>query len=278
MPGPPANNATEQELYTQMSTALNRTGRPVLFSLCQWGEDDVWKWGGGISQMFRIQMDHLPFWSLPTKAAGAGFGQGTKDIIEYMATLRPSTISGAYSHPDPDFLMTLYRPTMDFTASRTEFSFWCMWSSPLLVSTDLRNLTAQKRSILMNYEAIAINQDPGFGAADRVTNQSNGAQVWSRRLHNGDTAVLLYNAHSLLPAIVVASFAELGLPANTRVQVRDIWGETDLRPVVNSVSATVPPRDVRWYRLSSVAAEVHVARTEASRQHKTDDYSSVVCA
>jgi alpha-galactosidase len=135
MPGPPANNATEQELYTRMSVALNQTGRPVLFSLCQWGEDDVWKWGGSISQMFRIQEDHLPFWSL-----------------------RPSTISAAYSHPDPDFLMTLYHPTMDFTASRTEFSFWCMWSSPLMVSTDLRNLTAQKRSILTNVEAIAINQ------------------------------------------------------------------------------------------------------------------------
>ena len=67
--------------------------------------------------------------------------------------------------------------TMDFTASRTEFTFWCMWSSPLLIDTDLRNLTAEKRSIIANAEAIAIDQDGGFGAADRLSNASSGAQV-----------------------------------------------------------------------------------------------------
>jgi hypothetical protein len=72
---------------------------------------------------------------------------------------RPSQISAEYSHPDPDFLMTLFEPSMDFTASRTEFTFWCMWSSPLLIDTDLRNLTHEKRSIITNAEAIAVNQD-----------------------------------------------------------------------------------------------------------------------
>jgi len=77
--------------------------------------------------MFRIQMDHLPFWSLPKAIGGGdgvGYGQGTKEIIEWMAALKPSQMSGAYSHPDPDFLMTLYEPSMDFVASRTEFTFW----------------------------------------------------------------------------------------------------------------------------------------------------------
>ena len=120
MPHANVSNATEQQLYTRMSAALNATGRPIVFSLCQWGEDAVWEWGGDVAQMFRVQMDHLPFWNLPTKAAGAGFGQGTKQIIEWMATLRPSAISRAYAHPDPDFLMTLYQPTMDFTARPAE--------------------------------------------------------------------------------------------------------------------------------------------------------------
>ena len=50
-------NGTDQELYGTMSKALNATGRPILFSLCNWGESEVWKWGGGVGQMFRIQMD-----------------------------------------------------------------------------------------------------------------------------------------------------------------------------------------------------------------------------
>jgi hypothetical protein len=95
---------------------------------------------------------------------GAGYGSGTKEIIEWMATLQPSQISAEYSHPDPDFLMTLFEPSMDFTASRTEFTFWCMWSSPLLIDTDLRNLTHEKRSIITNAEAIAVNQDTSMWA------------------------------------------------------------------------------------------------------------------
>ena len=55
-------NRSDQELYGNMSRALNATGRPVLFSLCNWGEADVWTWGADIAQMYRIQMDHLPFW------------------------------------------------------------------------------------------------------------------------------------------------------------------------------------------------------------------------
>lgn len=58
-------NETGQDLYTQFSQALNATGRPMLFYLCQWGEDQVWDWAGEIAQMYRVQMDHLPFWNFP---------------------------------------------------------------------------------------------------------------------------------------------------------------------------------------------------------------------
>jgi hypothetical protein len=85
-------NYTEQQLYGMFSQALNATGRPILFSLCEWGESNVESWGGSVGQMFRIQMDHLPFWDLPSWAngAGAGFGGGTANIIEYVATLKIS--------------------------------------------------------------------------------------------------------------------------------------------------------------------------------------------
>jgi len=102
-------------------------------------------------------MDHLPFWHLPTKAAGKGFGQGTLDIINYVASLKPSTIVKQFGYIDPDFLETLFPITMDYISSRTEFSFWCLWSAPLLVSTDVRNMSEEKKSILLNREVIAIN-------------------------------------------------------------------------------------------------------------------------
>jgi hypothetical protein len=123
-------------------------------------------------------MDHLPFWHWPNTAAGEGFGQGTRDIIEYMAYLRPSQYNRPYGwmvclfvyvcmcvsvrvyvcmwvcvgvsvcvsvcqlddQQDPDFLETLFYPTMSFIDSRTEFTFWCLWSSPLLIATDVRSM------------------------------------------------------------------------------------------------------------------------------------------
>ena len=100
-------------------------------------------------------------------------------------------------------------------------------------------------------------QDPAYGAADRVANRSSGAQVWRRLLHNGDTAVLLYNSHSLRAVTVQASFAELSiLPSHPRMRVRDIWGRSDLGVAVGNISAVIQPRDVRWYRLSPVAPPV----------------------
>ena len=105
------HNATDLELYGTMSQALNKTERPILFSLCNWGEQDVWDWGANISQMYRVQQDHLPFWSYSLgQAQGVGYGQGTKEIIEWMAHLDPSKYTKEYGFMDPDFLMTMFDP------------------------------------------------------------------------------------------------------------------------------------------------------------------------
>jgi alpha-galactosidase len=172
--------ASDVEMYSNMSRALNATQRPMLFSLCQWGENDVEEWGPGVSQMYRIAADHLPLWSCPSKicgGSGAGLGQGTREIIEFMAVLQPSRYTRQFAWMDPDFLMTLYFPTMDFTASRTEYSFWALWSAPLLVSTDVRNLSQEKKEIISNAEVIAVNQDVSYTAGDRLSNATDGSQV-----------------------------------------------------------------------------------------------------
>ena len=182
----------DEQMYVNMSRALNNTGRPILYSLCQWGEDNVESWGPGISQMYRIQADHLPLWSCPGKicgGAGAGFGQGTREIIEYVASLKPSQFTQQYAWLDPDFLMTLYFPTMDFEESRTEYTFWALWSAPLLVSTDVRNLSAEKKEILLNKGAIAVNQDESYTSGDRISNATDGSQVSSRVLADKEDGV-----------------------------------------------------------------------------------------
>lgn len=149
-------NHTDQELYGNMSRALNQTGRPILFSLCNWGEANVWEWGAEIAQMARVQMDHLPFFHWGGDSAGVGYGEGVAEIIEWMAHLQPSKYTRPHGWLDPDFLMTRYL-TMNLVESRTEFSFWSLWSAPLMVATDVRHLNKDKREILLNKEVIDIS-------------------------------------------------------------------------------------------------------------------------
>lgn len=96
--------------------------------MCEWGNDEVWNWGGDVAQMYRISMDHLPFFHWPATASGAGYGCGTAEIIEWMADLHPSKYNGPHRWMDPDFLETLFPVTMNYTHSRTEFTFWSVSS------------------------------------------------------------------------------------------------------------------------------------------------------
>jgi alpha-galactosidase len=254
-PGPEPGPGEGQGKYSyqQMSKALNGTGRPILFSLCNWGEHDVQEWGSEIAQTYRIQMDHLPLWSWPADAAGNGFGQGTKQIINYIGTLKPSSFVKQYGWMDPDFLMTMFPITMSFTDSRTEYSFWSLWSAPMLVATDVRNMTAEKQSILMNPEVIAINQDVSFTAGDlRFNNTATGCQVWSRPLSNGDHAVILFNSHDSATANVTVTWQMLDIPSTTTLAVRDLWKRQDTGKFTSSFSYAVEPHDVFFFRASVV--------------------------
>jgi len=251
-------NETGRDLYTQFSKALNATGRPMMFATCQWGEDNVTEWGGDIAQMYRIQMDHIPFWKWPPQAAGVGYGQGTKEIIDFMADLHPSKFNRPHAWMDPDFLETLFAPfgadwfPMNFTNSRTEMSFWSLWSSPLLVATDPADMSEEKKSILMNPEIIAINQDPAFISGERIRNDNTTTcgQVWSRPLQNGDLAVILYNSGDANDVSVSVSWPELGWSSTDQVAVRDLWNRADVGVVAEGYEAVLSAHDVAFLRLT----------------------------
>lgn len=244
---------TEQELYANFSNALNATGRPILFSLCEWGKEDVESWGGEVAQMFRVQEDHLPLWSWPyTDGAGAGFGQGTSDIIEYVATLNPGQYNQRWAHLDPDFLETLFPITMPFIESRTEYSFWSLWSAPLIVATDIRNMSAEMASIITNPEVIAIDQDPLFQAGNRIDLQPGGGQVWSKNLFAGNKAVILYNNHSA-PTTVSVAWPQLGWNSTTQVVVRDLWQRQTLGTFQSGYNATLAAHDVFFFTATAAS-------------------------
>ena len=251
------SNETGQDLYTQFSAALNATGRPMVFSMCNWGDDQVYNWAPAIAQMYRIQMDHLPLWHWPPMASGEGYGAGVRDIIDYMGDLHPSKYNAPHAWMDPDFLETMFEPyTMNFTNSRTEFSFWSLWSSPLLMATNPADLSDEKRSIIMNPEVIAINQDPAFISGERIRNDNTttGGQVWSRPLQNGDLAVILYNSANHDGVSVSVAWTELGWAAEDSVAVRDLWAQQSLGEITQGYESVLAAHDVTMLRLTRKAA------------------------
>lgn len=212
-----------QQLYTAMSKALNNTGHPMFFAICEWGLYNPWEWAPAIANSWRVGPDHLPLWWTPRTEQDPGQGQGDANIIEHMAGLSPYASPGAWN--DPDFLMigewTYVKKDIDY---QTEFSFWCLFSAPLVISTDIRDLSNKQQ--ILNSEAIQVNQEWAGAAGDRVSSKIDGGEVWCKPLSNS-WATILYNSNIRLEKDsinVTVTFSQLpGWPNATSAQIYDIW-------------------------------------------------------
>ena len=133
--------------------------------------------------------------------------------------------------------------------SRTVFSFWSLWSSPLIVTSDVRGLFGHRKETLTNPEVIAVNQYSLATAGDRVSfNNETGAQVWSKPLANGDTAVLLYNSHDRHTIDVSCAWQQFSI--TTAALVRDMWLLKDLGRVPAGFSSKLAPHEVAFLRVT----------------------------
>jgi len=223
---------TAPQLYAMMRDALNKTGRPMFFSVCEWGLYEPWTWGAQPANSWRIGPDHIPLWWTPPFGQDPGQGQGTSNIIEHMAGLSKYAGPGAWN--DPDFLMPGY---FWFTEAEmmTEFSFWCLAAAPLIVATDVRVL--YNKQVILNKEAIAVNQDKWGIPGDRYGNQSDGGEIWARPLSDGTWAVILYCPNFFESAIITVVWQKHlpNWPKNkSSAKVRDLWLHQDLGIYQNS--------------------------------------------
>jgi alpha-galactosidase len=237
--------------YKNFSDAINATGYPMIFSLCEWGADNVPEWGASVGQMFRINNDHLPIWSFN--------GQGTADIIEVMAQPAVANSSVQFGWADPDFLETGLLQTEP--ESITEFSFWALFNGPMIIATDIRNMSSFMASVVMNKEVIAVNQDDLMTPGSRVwVDNSTNTQLWMKPLSNGDIAVILYNKDDSASRNITAQWSAIGWPAGSTATVYDLWAHASLGNIVGSATASnVPPHGVAMWRLTKVADDGQAA-------------------
>ena len=219
-----------QAIYQEMGEALQATHRPIVYSLCEYGRAQVWSgWGarsGG--NLWRTTGDIGDRWESMERI---GFGQ-----IRLAAYARP----GHWNDPD---MLEIGNGGMSADEYRTHMSLWSLLAAPLIAGNDLRSMTPETKSILMNGEVIAIDQEQEYKPV-RLVSENNGLEILMRPLHDGSVAVGLFNRSA---NGVVSSFARSTLPAELAgkpVIVRDLWKHEDIAFHGDVLRAAVPSHGV----------------------------------
>ena len=220
--------------YTDMAQALRATGRPILYSVCEWGENQPWLWAG-------------------EEPVGATSWRTTYDIADtYRSMLklfRQNVVLDRYARPghwnDPDMLQ-VGNGGMTHAEYRSHFSLWAMMAAPLLIGTDLRTISPADLEILLNRDVIAVNQDP-LGVQARRIRYRDGVHVLHKPLHDGSIAVALFNEGRRERQVQVDA-AELGLQADTRYVLRDLW-QHDEHDGDGNLDVSIPAHATVVYRI-----------------------------
>ncbi len=222
-----------QAVYQKMGDALLKAGRPILYSLCQYGRDDVWKWGPEVGgNAWRTTGDIRDTWDSMTKI---GFSQ---DELAIWAA------PGHWNDPD---MLEIGNGGMTDDEYRTHMSLWAILAAPLLAGNDLRNMTPTILEILTNREVIAVNQDKDGKQGRRIA-KSGDQEVWAKPLFDGGLAIGLFNRGDA-PAKITVKWSDLGLKS-APVRIRDLWTHSDLKLDGLEYSSTVPVHGVVMLRLS----------------------------
>jgi alpha-galactosidase len=226
---------TDEEMpaiYQIMGDALLKTKRPIVYSLCQYGRLDVWKWGtdaGG--NLWRTTGDIRDAWDSMTRI---GFSQNE---------LAPWAKPGHWNDPD---MLEIGNGAMSETEYKTHMSLWCILAAPLLAGNDLRNVSPEILAILTNREVIAVDQDK-LGRQGKQVWKSGDQEIWSRPLSGGAQAVAFFN-RAAEPAKVTGKWADIGIAGQRRL--RDLWLHQDIDWPGPEYSVTVPPHGVVMLRAS----------------------------
>ena len=258
--GAPADWTTAISRYSTMSEALKKSGREIALGICEWGDRSPWLWGrkaGG--QLWRTTADIRDKWvSLETPADARDLhrtGAGILDIVNINAKL--SMYGGPGGWNDPDMLVVgLYgkkgAPSSDLGGTgcsnleyQSQMSLWCIMASPLMITCDVRNMNEATRRILMNADAIAINQDALGKQAERKINTPTW-QVFVKPLANGDVALGILNV-SDSPQIADFNLNELGIFGKRKA--KDVWSKKE-RSIGKRVKGNVAPHETMLLRLT----------------------------
>jgi alpha-galactosidase len=219
--------------YTAMRDALKATGRPIVFSICEWGQNRPWEWGSDVGHLWRTTGD---------------ISDNFASMLNIMKQNAPLADAGGAGHwNDPDML-EVGNGGMTDTEYRSHFSLWAIMAAPLLIGSDLRRAGQPTFDILLNRDVIAVDQDP-LGRQASVLSNQDGLWTFAKPLAGGDVAVALFNETSA-PATIGTTAEALGLPPAPAYIMRDLWQHTAAE-TAGVVAAGVPAHGTAMFRVSA---------------------------
>jgi alpha-galactosidase len=231
------NHSTQnsEASYSIMRDALAKSGRPIVFSLCEWGSTKPWLWAKDVGNLWRTTGDITDKWETERRDDGLGVVQ----ILDLEDGIESYAGPGHWNDPD---MLEVGNGGMTNTEYRAHFSMWCLLAAPLMAGNDIGNMSGEIRDILTNKEVIAVDQDP-LGRQGRRVKKSNGLEVWEKQMADGSRAVALLNRTGAEASITV-SWSDIGYPSHLHAKVRDLWAKKDLGEMTGSYSASVPSHGV----------------------------------
>ena len=264
-------NLDAKGAYTLMRNAIRKAGRPMVFSICEWGTSKPWEWAENVGHSWRTTHDIGPaFLPVPVSYTAEGRRnwkpQSVMEIIEQNAPLREYAGPGHWNDPDMlevgnEIVVDGITYSMTPSEERAHFTLWCMMAAPLILGNDLRDISEETLAIIKNRALIAVDQDP-LGIQGLRLKKDGDLQYWFKPLKDGDWAFCVLNAGEEAAKLTL-DWSALEVDdtfsgrktdfAGTTYMAQDLW-KAKAKPFSTSrkTKVTVPAHDVVAYRLTPV--------------------------
>ena len=239
--------------YKTITAGLRKAGRPIVLSICEWGNDKPWEWGPKVGHLWRTTGDIFNCFDC-IKDNGTWHANGVMKILDMQKGLRQYAGPGHWNDPD----MLEVGNGMVVNEDRAHFAMWCMIAAPLIAGNDLRSMSKETLSILTNKEVIAVNQDE-LGVQGWQYSVKDSVETWFKPLKGGDWAVAFLNRSTSVKQItfdwkkeqVADDLSKAVLnAANTVYTLKNIWTNKEAGTTKNKLAAGLPAHDVLMFRLT----------------------------
>jgi alpha-galactosidase len=233
-----AGGLKAQVRYPIFRKALDKTGRPIVLSICEWGSNQPWDWAPGVGNLWRTTDDIEDKW--------VSMLANLDQSAQHSHIARP----GAWNDPD---MLEVGNGGMTDDEYRAHMSLWAIQAAPLIAGNDLRGMSEATRIILTNPEVIAVDQDSLGAQGILVWEPVPDLQVWERPLRNGTHAVVLLN-RSAKTDTITAYLPRVGIHTDS-ASIRDLWAHAEVGKVKGKYSAEVRPHSALMLRFMAIGKE-----------------------